>query len=184
MTLCFTWEVNTVCNGVLAFFGGRPLPRPRLPQRPRVRVERKVVNSGWSVESCDRSLVTDSAPSFVKSSSKFWKTKKIMSMHRINKNKILHTCINCSNATRLNNCHQINKMQFEIIHKASKFITGKHHLIVSTIPADGSALFGARTSAGAVITMLKTLRPRQNGRHFPDGILKCIFLNENVSIAI
>ena len=25
-----------------------------------------------------------------------------------------------------------------------------------------------------------TLRPRQNGRHFPDGIFKCIFLNENV----
>ena len=25
-----------------------------------------------------------------------------------------------------------------------------------------------------------TLRPRQNGHHFPDDILKCIFLNENV----
>ena len=25
-----------------------------------------------------------------------------------------------------------------------------------------------------------TLRPRQNGRHFADYILKCIFLNENV----
>ena len=29
-----------------------------------------------------------------------------------------------------------------------------------------------------------TLRPRQNGRHFADDIFKCIFLNENVSIAI
>ena len=34
-------------------------------------------------------------------------------------------------------------------------------------------------------TMLKvsehnTLRPRQNGRHFPDNIFKCIFLKENV----
>ena len=28
------------------------------------------------------------------------------------------------------------------------------------------------------------LRPRQNGRHFADDILKFIFLNENVSIAI
>ena len=26
---------------------------------------------------------------------------------------------------------------------------------------------------------LNTLRPRQNGRHFPDDIIKCIFLNEN-----
>ena len=29
-----------------------------------------------------------------------------------------------------------------------------------------------------------TLRPRQNGWHFPDDILKCIFLNENVWILI
>ena len=28
-----------------------------------------------------------------------------------------------------------------------------------------------------------TLRPRQNGRHFPDAILKWIFLNENVWIS-
>ena len=32
--------------------------------------------------------------------------------------------------------------------------------------------------------VLNTLRPRQNGRHFPDGIFKCMFLNENVWIAI
>ena len=31
---------------------------------------------------------------------------------------------------------------------------------------------------------LNTLRPRQNGRHFADDILKCIFLNENVWIPI
>ena len=29
-----------------------------------------------------------------------------------------------------------------------------------------------------------TLRPRQNGRHFPEEILKCIFLNENIQILI
>ena len=29
-----------------------------------------------------------------------------------------------------------------------------------------------------------TLRPRQNGRHFPDDIFKWIFLNENVWISI
>ena len=31
---------------------------------------------------------------------------------------------------------------------------------------------------------LNTLRPRQNGRHFADGIFKCIFVNENVWIPI
>ena len=30
----------------------------------------------------------------------------------------------------------------------------------------------------------ETLGPRQNGRHFPDDILKCNFLSENVSISI
>ena len=30
---------------------------------------------------------------------------------------------------------------------------------------------------------LDTLRPRQNGPHFPDDIFKCIFLNENVWIS-
>ena len=31
---------------------------------------------------------------------------------------------------------------------------------------------------------VNTLRPRQNGRHFADDILKCIFLNESVWIPI
>ena len=31
---------------------------------------------------------------------------------------------------------------------------------------------------------LNTLRPRQNGRHFPDDIFKCISLNEDVWISI
>ena len=33
-------------------------------------------------------------------------------------------------------------------------------------------------------TFLNTLRPRRNGRHFPDGIFRWIFLNENVWISI
>ena len=32
------------------------------------------------------------------------------------------------------------------------------------------------------IQLLNTLRPRQNGRHFPDDIFKCIFLNESIWI--
>ena len=34
------------------------------------------------------------------------------------------------------------------------------------------------------LDMINTLRPRQNGRHFPDDIFKCISLNENVWISI
>ena len=33
-------------------------------------------------------------------------------------------------------------------------------------------------------TIVNTLRPRQDGRHFADDIFKCIFLNENVWIPI
>ena len=33
-------------------------------------------------------------------------------------------------------------------------------------------------------TFFNTLRPRQNGRHFPDDIFKCIFLNENEWISL
>ena len=31
-----------------------------------------------------------------------------------------------------------------------------------------------------ISTLVNTLRPRQNGRHFPDYIFTCIFVNENV----
>ena len=31
---------------------------------------------------------------------------------------------------------------------------------------------------------VNTLRPSHNGRYFPDDILKCIFLNENIQISI
>ena len=34
------------------------------------------------------------------------------------------------------------------------------------------------------VVLPNTLRLRQNGRHFPDDIFKCIFLNENVRISI
>ena len=35
-----------------------------------------------------------------------------------------------------------------------------------------------------LIQEINTLRPRQNGRHLPDDIFTCIFLNENVYISI
>ena len=35
-----------------------------------------------------------------------------------------------------------------------------------------------------MIMVVNTLRPRQNGLHFPDDIFKCILLNENAWISI
>ena len=34
------------------------------------------------------------------------------------------------------------------------------------------------------LAVVNPLRPRQNGRHIPDDIIKCIFLNENVWISL
>ena len=46
---------------------------------------------------------------------------------------------------------------------------------------DGLVTWGAWQQARGLLVCKKinTLRPRQNGRHFPDDIFKCIFLNEN-----
>ena len=52
---------------------------------------------------------------------------------------------------------------------------------------EGKAQESRRGWLGAVrdkADSLNTLRPRQNGRHFPDDIFKCIFLKENVIILI
>ena len=40
------------------------------------------------------------------------------------------------------------------------------------------------THYSSLFFILNTLRPRQNGRHFPDDIFKWIFFNENVLISI
>ena len=43
---------------------------------------------------------------------------------------------------------------------------------------------GSLITVGAVMWSFNTLRPRQDGRHFPDDIFKCIFLNENARISL
>ena len=57
-----------------------------------------------------------------------------------------------------------------IFFDSEDFYNSKNFL-VSNVPADGLRSFNI-------------LRPRQNGRHFPDDIFTCIFLNENVRISI
>ena len=50
--------------------------------------------------------------------------------------------------------------------------------------SDGKVFVPFRRDGYSVNLKFNTLRPRQNGRHFPDDILKCIFLNENVWLSI
>ena len=53
-------------------------------------------------------------------------------------------------------------------------------MIAITLPR----FFVFATGTATLSQRFNTLRPRQNGRHFADDILKCIFLNENVWISI
>ena len=50
--------------------------------------------------------------------------------------------------------------------------------------AGGKVWGGWGVGGGGGWGAVKTLRPRQNGRHFPDDIMKCIFLNENARISL
>ena len=52
----------------------------------------------------------------------------------------------------------------------------------SSIPVTLSRRMESPAVTSAEDLRFKTLRPRQNGRHFPDDIFKWIFLNENVGI--
>ena len=54
-------------------------------------------------------------------------------------------------------------------------------ILISTLPLSLSC---CRWYHAAIDHVISTLRPRQNGRHFPDDIVKWIFLNENVWISI
>ena len=45
-----------------------------------------------------------------------------------------------------------------------------------------SAVLSCNEVVDDVAVTLNTLRPRQDGRHFPDDILKCIFVNEKTKM--
>ena len=57
-------------------------------------------------------------------------------------------------------------------------------LIELVNPNDNSRSPAGETGAYNIYVNLNTLRPRQNGRHLPDDIFKCISLNESVWISI
>ena len=65
------------------------------------------------------------------------------------------------------------------LHKQGKayFCIDEGHLINVETAGEILATQGTMTS---VVPFVNTLRPRQNGRHFPDDIFKRILLNEHV----
>ena len=59
----------------------------------------------------------------------------------------------------------------------------KENILCSSIKINTFGELGEHIEAETRIR-LNTLRPRQDGRHFPDDIFKCICLNENVWISL
>ena len=70
-------------------------------------------------------------------------------------------------------CAQWN-CEFQISNSQQDYDRNQPNLVCSTVP-DTTSIW---------LVMNNTLRPRQNGRHFPEDIFKCIFLNETVWISI
>ena len=60
----------------------------------------------------------------------------------------------------------------------------RHKPIYQRFPSHATPATTRGSKACIIPYEFNTLRPRQNGRHFPDDILKCIFLNENEWISI
>ena len=64
------------------------------------------------------------------------------------------------------------------------YFTTPGYLRSSLLRTQGKDTTAFRSSADIIALAVNTLRPRQNSQHFPDGILKYIFLNEVVWIFI
>ena len=79
--------------------------------------------------------------------------------------------------------HYIIMCMFTLIKSANKLWNPWYKSHLSNKIVDHSDKVGASPISTAP-TQLNTLRPRQNGRHFPDDIFKWIFLNENAWILI
>ena len=65
-----------------------------------------------------------------------------------------------------------------------EFTVSMHFLIQTIHFAGGYADIYVQFRVPASSSVINTLRPRQNGRHFADDTFKRIFLNENVRISI
>ena len=70
------------------------------------------------------------------------------------------------------------------VHKQACLILRIGHACRWTSPSHCYGLPPVTILGPLLLIRFNTLRPRQNGRHFADDIFKCIFFNENVSIAI
>ena len=64
------------------------------------------------------------------------------------------------------------------------YFTTPGYLRSSLLRTQGKDTTAFKSSADIIALAVNTLRPRQDSRHFPDDIIKLIFLNEDVWILI
>ena len=76
-------------------------------------------------------------------------------------------------------CHRHNQWQLSAMTLIAKSLQWCHMSVVAYWARSADSMTWRRN-----VEQLNTLRPRQNGRPFPDDIFKWIFLNENVRISI
>ena len=88
-----------------------------------------------------------------------------------------------SNYSLINSDHKSIDGLHGYSHKA-KHLCGRKHILYRNsllLTQEITTLIYCLISGDMSVN---TLRPRQDGRHFPDDIFKCIFLNENTRILI
>ena len=103
----------------------------------------------------------------------------------------------CSWALKSDSCHEIEFVlsggtkvwHVGILHHENNFgiVVGIAVFALSTTSSATSDKVDILTNLGfqCIYSMFfNTLRPRQDGRHYPDDVFKIIFLNENVQISI
>ena len=62
--------------------------------------------------------------------------------------------------------------------------SGLANLEITSLAKLATNVHSIKTAKSVIVSQFTTLRPRQNGRHFPDDIFNCILLTENVYISI
>ena len=100
--------------------------------------------------------------------------------------EILQSCSKPSICALLARCvkRTMLKRRLEVSNLLVYFVISRFVFIYQYYFIHSSCTWMPITPNTYIITAINSLRPRQNGRHFPDDIFKCNLLNENVWISI
>ena len=84
----------------------------------------------------------------------------------------------------LNTTPNILEKTWSTLNHVVYFVLKFHGSMLETVQLATSQWRQGITGTSAIAHPVNTLRPIQNGRHFPDNNFKCIFLDEDVWISV